>query len=206
MDNSTLVNILLTIAVGFIVLLVILLIAAFFAVRQLRRFIAPDLNTMQRELDELRRTNANLSTDALVRKIISRQSFKCGLVGAIAGIGGFLTLPIALPVDILMSMRIQHAMVQFIAMLYSQHALTPEAMNLQTTLVMSGGVKVTETSISLIMRGVVRLLGESLSIIVPAIGVVVGFVVNYGIAQATGNVAMRFYSGHHVAAHAPSRA
>lgn len=202
MDNSTLVNILLSIAVGFIVLLVILLIGAFFAIRQLRRFIAPDVNTMQRELDALRRSNATLSNDALVRKIISRQSFKCGLVGAIAGIGGFLTLPIALPADILMSMRIQHAMVQFIAMLYSQHAVSPEEMNLQTTLVMSGGVKLTETSISLIMRGVVRLLGESLSIIVPAVGVVVGFIVNYGIAQATGKVAMRFYAGQHVATRA----
>jgi hypothetical protein len=85
-------------------------------------------------------------------------------------------------------------MVQFIAMIYNQRPINADEMNLQTTLVMSGGVKLTETTTALVMRGVVRLLGKSLSIAIPAIGAVVGFAVNYGIAQATGNVAMRFYA------------
>jgi hypothetical protein len=195
MDNSTFVNILIVIAVGFLVLIAILLIAAFFAFRHLQRFIAPDLNTMQRDFDALRRANANLTNEQLIQKIIQQQSFKAGLVGAVSGLGGFLTLPIALPVDILLSLRIQYVMVQFIAMVYNQRAISAEETSLQTTLVMSGGVKLTETTISLIMRGVVRLLGKSLSIVIPAIGAVVGFAVNYGLAQATGNVAMRFYAG-----------
>ena len=59
---------------------------------------------------------------------------------------------------------------------------------------MSGGVELTETTTRLIMRGVVRLLGESLSIVIPAIGSIVGFLVSYALAQATGNIAMRWYA------------
>ena len=47
----------------------------------------------------------------------------------------------------------------------------------------------------IIMRIVARILGESLSIFLPFFGAVVGFGVNYFIAQATGNIAMRWYSG-----------
>ncbi len=193
MNSSTIVNIFLALACGFVVLMVLLFIGAFFAMRQLQRFIAPDLATMQRNLETLRRDHPDMISEALIRKIIQQQSFKCGLVGALAGLGGFITLPVALPADILLSLRIQSVMVQFIAMIYNEHSLSTEEMKLQTTLVMSGGVELTDTTTSLIMKGIARLLGESLSIIVPAIGIVVGFVVNYGIAQATGNIAMRFY-------------
>ena len=73
-----------------------------------------------------------------------------------------------------------------------------EEMKLQTYLVMAGGTEATERSFGIIMRIVARLVGESFSIVLPVFGAVVGFGVNYFIAQATGNVAMRWYSTHAV--------
>src|SRR5258708_35216708 len=192
--NNTTQNILLVLACSFIGLLALGIILVVFAFGWLQRLVTPDISAMQRTLEGLRAANPSLSNEALIGTIIRQQSFKCGVIGAITGLGGFITLPVALPIDILMSMRIQSAMVQFIALVYNQNETSADELRLQTTLVMSGGVELTETTTTLIMRGVVRLLGESLSIAIPAIGSIVGFLVNYGLAQATGNLAMRWYA------------
>ena len=198
--NNTTQNILLVLACSFIGLLALGIIVVVFAFRWLQRLVTPDISAMQRKLEGLRAANPSLSNEALIGTIIRQQSFKCGVIGAITGLGGFITLPVALPIDILMSMRIQSAMVQFIALVYNQNETSADELRLQTTLVMSGGVELTETTTTLIMRGVVRLLGESLSIAIPAIGSIVGFLVNYGLAQATGNLAMRWYAAKHASA------
>ena len=193
--NNTLANVLLVVlcAVGlFVIFIAIVVLIAF---RQFQRIISPDATAMKQRFDELRAANSQLSDEALIQMIIHRQALKCGLVGAITGLGGFFTLPIALPIDILLSMRIQAAMVQFIEMVY--HHETPPDSNehkLQTILVMSGSVEVGETTTNIIMKLVLRVLGESLSIFIPAIGAAVGFGVNYVIARTTGTVAMRWYS------------
>jgi hypothetical protein len=195
MDNNFLSNLLLITAVFIVVVIILAVVAAYLVIRQLRRFTSPDLAQMRQKLDELQSANPGASRETLIRKIIHQQSVKCGVVGAITGIGGFITLPIALPVDILVSMRIQATMVQFIAMMYRGDVPTNDAdLKLQTYLVMSGGVEVTETTFSVIMRFVARIVGKSLSILVPVIGLIVGFAVNYLMAQATGNIAMRWYA------------
>ncbi len=193
--DSTLSHVLIAFLIFLAVVIVLLIVAAYLAVKQIQRFFSADVSQLQMQLDQLRAANPRLDNEALVRKIINGQSLKCGLVGAIAALGGFITLPVALPIDILMSMRIQAAMVQFIAAAYQDTTdSTGRQVKLQTQMVMSGSVEVTETATSLIMRFVLRLLGESLSLLIPVIGVVVGFGVNYAIAQATGNMALRFYA------------
>jgi hypothetical protein len=165
----------------------------FLGIRRLQKFLAPDLADMTRRLDEMRRNNANLSDDALIQKIIQQQAFKCGVVGALSGLGGFITLPIALPADILLSTRIQSTMVQFIAMVYNQTATSNQELSAQTYLVLSGSAEVTQTTTKFIMRFIPRILGKSLSIAIPAFGAIVGFIVNYASAKVTGNLAVRWY-------------
>ena len=192
--DSSLSHVLTIILIILIIVALLVVIAAYFAVRQIQRFFLTDSAKLQRQLDQLRAENPRLNTDALMRKLINSQSLKCGLVGAIAALGGFVTLPIALPIDILLSMRIQATMVQFIAAAYDQTDTAGRQVKLQTQMVMAGSVEVTETATGLIMRFVLRLLGESLSLLIPVIGTLVGFGVNYTIAQATGHMALRFYS------------
>ncbi|MCC7449280.1 MAG: EcsC family protein [Anaerolineae bacterium] len=195
MDNDTLLRLILILFVIALLISVVLIGLVVFAFRRFQRFVTPDIGGMQRKLAQLRADNPNASTEALVGKIIHQQSFKSGLVGAITGLGGFVTLPIAIPVDVLVSLRLQATMVQFIAMLYGETQPDSQELKLQTYLVMSGGVKVTETSFQFIMKIVLRILGKSLAKLVPVIGAVVGFIVNYALAQTTGNIAMRWYAG-----------
>jgi hypothetical protein len=193
MDNS-LSNLLLVILVIGVVMVILVVVAAYFVIRQLQRFTAPDLAEMRKKVADLQRDNPGASRETLIQRVIQEQSIKCGVVGAITGLGGFVTLPVALPVDILMSLRLQATMVQFIALMYGEVADTSQELKLQTYLVMAGGTQVTETTFNLVMKFVLRIIGKSLSKLVPVIGAVVGFIVNYGIAQATGNIAMRWYA------------
>ena len=163
-------------------------------IRQVRHFVSPDTAKLHIQLDRMRLQHPELSIDDHIQAIIRQQALKCGLVGALTGLGGFITLPLALPVDLILSMRIQATMVQFVAMAYGQSATAGVAARVQTYLITSGTVEVTETTFNLIMKLVLRLLGESLAIFIPAIGAVIGFGVNYAIARTTGQVALRWYS------------
>ena len=124
MDNNTLLRLVIILFIIALVIGLVLIALVVFAFRRFQRFVTPDIGQMQRKLVKLRADNPNAGTEQLVGKIIRQQSFKCGLVGAITGLGGFITLPVALPVDILMSLRLQATMVQFIAMLYGELSRT----------------------------------------------------------------------------------
>lgn len=51
-------------------------------------------------VEKLRSQNPGISDEALAQKIVSRKSAKNGLVGAATGLGGLITLPVAVPVDL----------------------------------------------------------------------------------------------------------
>src|SRR5260370_39774915 len=104
MNNTTQI-ILLVLACSFIGLLALGLILVLFAFRWLQRLVTPDVSATQRKLEALRATNPTFSNEALISTIIRQQSFTCGVIGAITGLGGFMTLPSAQPGDTLMPMR-----------------------------------------------------------------------------------------------------
>jgi uncharacterized protein (DUF697 family) len=175
--------------------LVLFALTAFFVSRYLKRLAAPDVAEMQEKYAALRAANPGLSDDRLVRKIIHQQAFKCGVVGAITGFGGFVTLPIALPVDILASMRIQATMVQFIAATYGYAEVSEQELQIRTHLVMAGGARATQATTRFSLRFALRFVSISLAKFVPLIGAAISFAVNYAFAQATGNIAQQWYSG-----------
>ncbi|MEP7285695.1 MAG: hypothetical protein ABI947_08005 [Chloroflexota bacterium] len=188
-------DLLLFIVIAMLISLVVVAIIIYLVLRGIRNYTSPNVVEMQQTFARLKAGNPGASTEDLIEKIIHQESIKCGIVGAIAGLGGFFTLPITLPIDLLVSLRIQAALVEFIATMYGKTDLNDTEAKIRTSLIISGGVKVSETSFDLIMKLVLRVIGESLSMIVPLIGVGVGFAVNYFIARASGDLALRWYSG-----------
>jgi len=165
--------------------------------RILNEFATPDSTRMQQTFAKLQAKNPNATPDELVKKIISRQSWRCGLLGAITGVGGLVTIPIALPIDMITSLRIQTAMVNFIALAYN---VKPDQMESQVinVVVMSGGRQASEyvtqrVTTRLIARLSARVAGKSLVKLVPFVGAIVGFMFNYILTQATGRAAMQYY-------------
>lgn len=138
--------------------------------------------------------NPNADTSIIVQKIIQQQAFRCGVIGAITGFGGFVTLPLSLPVDLYFSSRIQASMVEFIAQAYGMSAAQLDG-RLATYAILAGSDRVTNWSIQYALRLITRVMGKSLSKFVPVIGALISFGVNYFFALSAGRVAVRWYAG-----------
>lgn len=170
----------------------------------LNRLTDPDVEHLHRHYQRLRAMHPTTDPDELVRTVIRRQSVRCGVVGALTGIGGFVTLPIALPVDILVSMRLQATTVQFIAETYGHSAPSSMELEVRRYLIMSGGASVTRRTSGLILEFLIRFAERSLAKFIPLLGALVGFAVNYTIAQGGATVAQKWYAGQiALAGHAP---
>lgn len=167
----------------------------FFAFRRLTVYAVPDTSKMEQQFQKMRVTHPSLSQEALLRRVVQREAFKCGVVGAVTSVGGFITLPVTLPVDIFVSLQIQKSMVEFIAASYGKTQVGDVEARIRSYLIISGGIQATETSTRLFMRFFTRILEKSFSKLIPFLGAFIGFLVNYWIAQATGRLAIEWYSG-----------
>lgn len=174
-----------------VVVIVFLLLRA--GLRGINEFANPDISTLQAEFEKQRAKNPNASTEQLVGKIIQQQAFKSGVIGAITGLGGFITLPIALPVDIVMSLRLQAALVEFIAAVYGHPQSSEQEARIRTFLIMSASGQITERTMGVAIKFLLRVIGKSFSKLVPFLGAAISFGVNYAIVQGIGWGAVRWY-------------
>ena len=69
--------------------------------------ISTDYVVIESYVDKLREQNKRISSDELAKKILHRKSVKNGLIGAVTGLGGLITLPVSIPADLALSWRIQ---------------------------------------------------------------------------------------------------
>jgi uncharacterized protein (DUF697 family) len=186
---------------GFLLLcllpLVIVAIIGFLAWRagrdRINDFLDPSVERLQSRFNDLKQKNPSASDEELIGRIIRRQAFLSGIVGAVTGFGGFVTLPIGLPIDILASLYLQAGLVNFIAAHYGQKGKGDWEGRVRGYLIVSGGGQVTQTTSKALIGFLVRVIGKSLSKLVPFLGAAISFAVNYAIAQAIGQVALRWY-------------
>ena len=178
--------------------LVIFAILAFMIYRRgaqwMESWFEPSHDHLQQRMEALRTRHPNATTEQLVAKIIHRQALRAGIVGAITGVGGFWTLPLALPVDLALSFQIQAALVGFIAYLYGDAASDSVGSKVRAYLVMTGSSKATQTTTNFLMRLAVRIAGKSFAKVVPFLGAAISFVVNYLIVQVMGRAAAKWYA------------
>jgi uncharacterized protein (DUF697 family) len=163
-----------------------------FAQSQLQS-LKTDAEELNKQYTELVAANPKADRDELVRKIISRQAWRSGLVGLLTGVWGAFALPITLPIDLFLSVQIQAEMVAFIARIYGFADTTDTKM--ASYLVMSGSSRVTQMTASATTGFLLRIIGKSFSKFIPVIGAFASFAVNYALTQATGRAAVRWYTG-----------
>lgn len=189
-------NLMLICAGCYIVPTLIFVIAAAFAFKRgydkLGEMVMPDAEQMRRQYEALKAANPSLDQAALVNKIIAQQSLKSGILGAITGLGGFVTLPIALPVDIYASMRIQAAMVEIIGYAYGRQPGEIEK-RITTYLITAGSERAAAASVQFVVSVTTRFVGKTLSKLIPVIGALTSFGVNYLMTQAIGRAAVERY-------------
>jgi hypothetical protein len=186
-----------------LVMVIVIFVSLRWARSALERMATPNPAALHAKLARLRARNPGLSDEKLMRKVIETEARKVGLVGALTGLGGFVTLPIAIPVDFAVSARLQAEMVHFIATIQAPGE-SERMLKLTTYAILAGGGftrEAMDTSNRVIQAAVRRIMtkvlaetvAESLLKIVPIIGALVGFAFNYFVTRALGYVAVNLY-------------
>lgn len=185
--------------------------------------ISIDSVTIEAYVDKLREQNRDISCDELAKKIMHRKSVKNGLVGAVTGIGGLITLPVSIPSDLICSWRIQASMAFSIAYVYGH---TKDTTDLKTDLylILAGdsakealkrlGIEVSKSVTKkavekyitrdvmvkiwkVISQKIITKAGEksltSFMKMVPLVGAPVGFTFDWVATQTVGKFAISYY-------------
>lgn len=174
-----------------VVMLVLTGVAFYFGREWVEDFIDPDLPKLQERMQEIRSKSPDIVDEELIAKIVHQQAFKCGVVGAITGIGGFVTLPITLPVDLLLTARYQATMVSFIAQVHGfEETLENKA---ATYAVITGSTELSKATSVLVRKYAPRVLSKSFSKLIPVLGALIAFVVNYAMARSMAKAATVWY-------------
>lgn len=174
-----------------IVMLVLGGLAYYFGRRWVSDFISPDLPKLEARLMAMKHKNPHHSDDKLLNKIINQQAFKCGIVGAVTGLGGFITLPITLPIDMLLTARYQATMISLMGRMYGvSDSLENKA---ATYAVMTGSTELSKLTSSIVRKYAPRFVGKSFSKLIPVVGAVFAFGLNYILARSMARAARVWY-------------
>ncbi len=175
----------------FVILVVLSILAFVFGKRWVEGLIEPDVEGLHQQMVDLKASHPDWDDDKLIASVVNRQAFKCGVVGAVTGFGGFATLPIGLPLDLVLTARYQASMVSFIAQVHGyERSMENRA---ATYAVMSGSTEVSKMTLAILQKYLPRFAGKTLSKLIPFIGAGIAFAVNYALAQSTARLAKRWY-------------
>lgn len=176
----------------------------FYVVWRGLRFITPSLGVLQKRFDKLQQQNPNATTGQLVRKVVNQQAWRAGLMGAITSVGGLPLLPLGLALDLFTSARIQSTMLHFIAWAHGKQAES-QVLDLRQGMVVrrlsnyvtpDRMVQATDNASGYVIQQIIRSVAEkSFAKLIPGLGLLIGFGVNYLAAQAMGRAADQYYQG-----------
>jgi len=186
--------------------------------------ISQDHSAIENYVNKLREQNTGITNDELAKKIVDRKSLKNGLVGAITGLGGLITLPVTIPADIAASWRIQAMMAFSIAYAYGHTSSTTD-LKTDLYIILAGdaakealkrigieaskaiGKRMVQKYITReVMQKIWKILGQkivtkageksltSFMKMVPLVGAPVGFTFDYAMARIVGSNAIKYYS------------
>jgi len=176
--------------------LAVFAITAFLVLRSLKQLASTDTARLEQRYAELYHKRYPRESEAqLVGRLIRREAFRTGVIGAVTGFGGFFTLILGLPIDMLTTSRIQAQLVAFIGERYGREPRTPTEKQVQRYLIMAGGGPLNRWTSRLLLDFAARFVSKALAAFIPFIGAFLNFGVNYFFTQATGRLALEWYSG-----------
>lgn len=100
--------------------------------------ISSDAEEVKNYVNNIRSENYRLSRREIAEIIVNKQSRNSGILGAITGFGGLMTLPATVPIDLVKSWKIQAFTIRCIAEIYGSNSQTTD-LKTDIFLVLSNG-------------------------------------------------------------------
>ncbi|MCC6615556.1 MAG: hypothetical protein IT320_18935 [Anaerolineae bacterium] len=180
----------------------LLIVVTIFILQRAQKLVTPSAEDLRANFARLEAQRPSEPREALVARIIRRQALVSGAIGALTSVGGIVTLPFGLAIDLFTTARIQSATLQFLAWAYG-HRDEQAVLQLTEALALrerdvTGYVAAQTPALTqrLIRRITVLVVEKTFAKLIPGIGLIVGFVVNYAIARGTSWLAARWYAAH----------
>lgn len=161
---------------------------------RLQAWLGRDVANLHEEYQTLIGPRHGMTQSQALERIVRGQALRAGTIGAITSFGGFITLPIALPVDIVLSFRIQASLISFIGQLHAANPTGSRDVTVNDYLIMTGSSRVTQSTTRFLISAALRVLGKSFSKLIPVVGALIGFGVNFAIVQLMGRAVIRWHS------------
>jgi len=188
--------------------------------RLLDRFVAQGLGRTGAYVDGCRDKNPGGDANRLALRIVGERAFKSGLLGAATGFGGFITMPIAVPVGAVLSWKIQISTILAIAHVYGRTA-DPKSLLTDVYLILARDSKmegirqfgttvekgfstkdvskyVTKAGMAALSKKIIkkkiRPTPSKFLRAVPLLGAPVGFIADWRAARALGRTAIKYYA------------
>ncbi|MEM7182806.1 MAG: hypothetical protein AAF518_17975 [Spirochaetota bacterium] len=191
-ENWWLWFLLLGIVLPFVIFLILSILTFYFGKKWIGGYVSPEVSDLSEKLDSLKKKNPDWDDEKLISFLVRKQALKCGMVGALTGFGGFTTMIVTLPVDLIVTARYQSSMVSFIAQVYGYtDSLENKA---ATYAVMAGTTEVSKITARVVRKYLPRVMQGFFSKLIPVVGAVINFTVNYALAYSTANLAKKWYS------------
>ncbi len=157
--------------------------------------VRPDLPALKRLVKKKRGRHPDLGPRRLSKKLIHRQAWRAGLVGFFTGVGGLPTLPIAVPIDLAATIKLQSNLVHLLRIAMGGRVGEEEVSEANLWLITTGGQELAAASSAMIRKLVVRLLSKSLLKFLPLVGGLVGFALNWASTQTLGRLTLVWLEG-----------
>ncbi len=180
---------------GLVLLIGTVLFLLWHAKQLVENAVQPDLPALERLVAKKRAKHPNLSPKRLSKKLIHRQSLRAGLVGFATGIGGLPTLPIAIPIDLAATIKLQSNLVHLLRIAGGERVRAKEVSEASLWLITTGGQELAAASGTMIRELVVKTLSKSLLKFVPLVGGLVGFALNWVSTQTLGRLTLLWLEG-----------
>ncbi len=182
-------------AVSFVLLGLVSLWLIFKAKNLIEQAVRPDLATLERRLATIRRRHPELDDEAVCKLLIRRHAFRSGLVGFVTGFGGLPTLPLTLPIDVAVTIRIQASLAHMLRMV--RGVPDEEIDEAGLWVLTAGGQELASFSGAAVREMLVKAVSRTFLKFIPLIGGIVGFGLNWLSTQALGRLVERWLRRYH---------
>lgn len=179
-----------------LVIIIALIIAVHFFKKTLERSILGDVSVVEKKYFEYSRKYPNKSQAELINKVINSESLSAGILGFFVGLGGLITLPVAIPIDIFATLRIQSRLIEFIAKQAGGKDIASDEFKIKTYALLVGTHQLHKLGIKFVVRIISKFIPKYLLNSIPIVGGITGFLFNWISTKGIGKgLAMKYTNG-----------